>query len=180
MLRRPGWSESTCGSGATGRRGYATRPTNRMPAIINDVAMGYRMKGDEILSFMSFALFTRLWRALAGSGDRRRHRRAGLHLVLTRHYNTFARRKTLVDHGASIDRLGHLDLAKLGLAVGIDRECVKALASALNRVVRNHGCVFQRRQKAGASRPTDPATERGQRSEIALRRIVPLVCRLGC
>src|SRR6202011_603778 len=39
--------ETTCGSGATGRSGYATRPTNRITAISNDVAIGYRMNGDE-------------------------------------------------------------------------------------------------------------------------------------
>jgi hypothetical protein len=32
--------KSTCGRGATGSIGYATRPTNRMPAISNEVAMG--------------------------------------------------------------------------------------------------------------------------------------------
>ena len=32
--------KSTCGSGATGSRGNATRPTNRIPAISNEVAMG--------------------------------------------------------------------------------------------------------------------------------------------
>jgi hypothetical protein len=28
-------------------------PTNRMPAISNDVPIGYLMKSDEMLSFMS-------------------------------------------------------------------------------------------------------------------------------
>ena len=28
-------------------------PTNRMPAISNDVPIGYLMKGEEMLSFMS-------------------------------------------------------------------------------------------------------------------------------
>ena len=32
--------KSTCGSGATGRNGYATSPTNRIPTMMRVVATG--------------------------------------------------------------------------------------------------------------------------------------------
>ena len=44
--------KSTCGSGATGSSGNATSPTNRMPAISNEVAMGYLINGAEMLPFI--------------------------------------------------------------------------------------------------------------------------------
>ena len=39
--------KSTFGSGATGKFGYATKPTKRNPTITSVVAMGYRMKGAD-------------------------------------------------------------------------------------------------------------------------------------
>src|ERR1700759_390409 len=44
--------KSICGKGATGSSGKATRPTNRIPAINSEVPIGYRINGDEMLSFM--------------------------------------------------------------------------------------------------------------------------------
>src|SRR5262245_19845539 len=41
--------KSICGSGATGSSGYATMPTKRIPAISSEVAIGRRIKGEEML-----------------------------------------------------------------------------------------------------------------------------------
>jgi hypothetical protein len=40
--------KSTCGSGATGSSGKATKPTKSTPAIRREVAIGLCMKGVEI------------------------------------------------------------------------------------------------------------------------------------
>ena len=40
---------STCGSGATGSNGKATSPTNRIPPMIREVAIGRRTNGSEML-----------------------------------------------------------------------------------------------------------------------------------
>jgi hypothetical protein len=40
--------KSTCGRGATGRKGTATNPANPIAAINNEAAMGRRMKGSEM------------------------------------------------------------------------------------------------------------------------------------
>ncbi len=42
--------KSTCGSGATGRKGNATIPTNARAAINSVVATGRRMNGSEMLT----------------------------------------------------------------------------------------------------------------------------------
>src|SRR5262249_13833237 len=42
--------KSTCGKGATGRNGYATRPTKPIAAIRSDVATGRRTKGSEMFT----------------------------------------------------------------------------------------------------------------------------------
>src|ERR1700729_2020463 len=41
--------KSTCGSGATGRNGNDTMPTNARAAISSVVATGRRLKGSEML-----------------------------------------------------------------------------------------------------------------------------------
>src|SRR5882757_277459 len=42
--------KSTCGNGATGSNGNATIPSNKIPAINRDVAIGRLMNGSEILT----------------------------------------------------------------------------------------------------------------------------------
>ena len=42
--------KSTCGSGATGRKGNETMPTNVSAAISSVVAIGRRIKGSEMLT----------------------------------------------------------------------------------------------------------------------------------
>ena len=45
--------KSTCGSADTGSNGQATMPTSRMPAISNEVAIGRRTNGAEMLTLGS-------------------------------------------------------------------------------------------------------------------------------
>ena len=45
--------KSTCGSGATGRNGNATMPTNASAAISSEVATGRRMNGSEMFTSRS-------------------------------------------------------------------------------------------------------------------------------
>ena len=78
--------KSTCGSGATGRNGKATRPTKASAAISSVVATGRRMKGSERFT-------TLLPRPLAGVGDAHRDRRVALELVLPVGHDAFAVRR---------------------------------------------------------------------------------------
>src|SRR6202044_1904947 len=45
--------KSTCGSGATGKNGKTTRPTRKIPPISNEVAIGLRTNGSEMLMMLS-------------------------------------------------------------------------------------------------------------------------------
>jgi len=75
------------------------------------------------------------------------HRDSGLHFVLAGDNNAFSGREALVNDRTSVYRSGYLDFAQLGFVVGIDRVGIEAFSSALNRIVRHHGRIFQRRDE---------------------------------
>ena len=63
--------KSTCGSGATGSSGKATRPTSRMPPISSEVAIGRRTNGSEMFMARSSSRgYRRLRRAPRNLGLR--------------------------------------------------------------------------------------------------------------
>ena len=137
-------------------------PTNRMPTINSEVAIGCRMNGSEMPPATAQGAFAAAF-GRRRLGRRRGTRRARLdqralnQSVLARCDHVLAGRQTLQDDRLSIAFLADRDVAHLDLVVAADDEGIEAVRSAFDGAVGYDGDLLQRvDQQAGRDRQAGP------------------------